>query len=52
MSLSLIVVCLVGLVVLAGLIGGIILVIRSSQRDTVSTARADWMKQGSEPDEE
>ena len=44
MSLLLLVGCVVSLIALTGLIVGIIVVMQSSQRDTVSSAREEWMR--------
>jgi len=41
------IVCVLGLIILVGLVIGIIVVMRASGRDTVATARQDWMQ----PDE-
>jgi hypothetical protein len=39
------------LLVVAGLIVGLIYIVQSSQRDTVSSAREDWISARSEDDE-
>lgn len=49
--LLLIIVCLLSLLVLIGVIVGMIVVMRSNQRDAVSTARENWIRQRSEKDE-
>jgi hypothetical protein len=41
------IVCVFGLVILVGLVVGVMVVTRASGRDTVATARQDWMR----PDE-
>lgn len=52
LSLGLIVIlgCLT-LLILAGLIVGLVYIVKSSRRDTVSSAREDWINAGSEDDE-
>lgn len=52
LSLGLIVIlgCLT-LLILAGLIVGLVYIVQSSRRDTVSSAREDWINAGSEGDE-
>ncbi|MBN1219682.1 MAG: hypothetical protein JXM69_12195 [Anaerolineae bacterium] len=53
MSILLIVGCgSLGLVMLIGLIVGVILVLKSGQRDAVSQAREDWIRRRSEKDEQ
>jgi len=42
--------CAVGLLVLAGLIAGLILIMQSGQRDAVSAARQDWIERRSDKD--
>ena len=51
-SLLLLAVCLVSLVALAGLVIGIIVIVQSNQRDTVSSAREGWINRRSEKDED
>jgi hypothetical protein len=51
-SVFLIVGCLLGLIILVGLIVGIILVMQSSQRDTVSKSREGWIHRRSEKDQD
>lgn len=41
-----------GLVILLGLVVGLIYIMQSSQRDTVSSAREDWISAGDEKDEQ
>ena len=43
--------CLV-LAILAGLVVGLIYIVQSSQRDTVSSAREDWISARGEEDEQ
>ena len=56
MSMVLIAACLGGLfllaIVLAGIIGGIVWMMQSERRDTVSTARQGWLSRRSEKDQE
>ena len=42
----------IGLIILAGLVVGLIYIMQSSQRDTVSSAREDWISSGNEGDEQ
>ncbi len=46
MSITLLVACGLGLLVLAGLIVGLILLLQSGDSDAVSSARQDWMDSG------
>ena len=50
MSIILMVACGLGLLALLGLVIGLVIVARSSQRDTVSTARQGWMDSRTERD--
>jgi hypothetical protein len=43
--------CLVGVVILVGFIVGVVVVMRSGQRDTVSSAREDWLHRRSDKDQ-
>lgn len=52
MSMVLIIACGLGLLALLGLIIGLVIVARSSQRDSVSTARQGWMDSRTEKDSE
>jgi hypothetical protein len=52
MPIILIVACGLGLLALVGLVIGLVIVARSSQRDTVSTARQGWMDSRTERDSE
>ena len=52
MSLLLIAGCLLGLLVLAALIVGIVVVLHSGDRDVVSGARQGWLNRRSEEDQE
>ena len=53
MGLLLVVIgCVIGLVILAGLTVGVIIVLRAGQRDTVSEAREGWIQRRSEKDEQ
>jgi hypothetical protein len=52
MPMILIVACGLGLLALVGLVIGLVIVARSSQRDTVSTARQGWMDSRTERDSE
>ena len=47
-SMTLIVACLGGLLLLVALIVGIIVIMQSGQRDTVSSARQGWMDSGTD----
>ena len=51
MSIMLIVGCLLGLLVLAVLIVGLVVVLQSGDRDVVSDARQGWLSRRSEEDE-
>lgn len=44
--------CLLGLILLAGLIIGVMIIMQSDQRDVVSEARQGWIFRRSEKDEE
>jgi hypothetical protein len=52
MSIILIVGCLLGLLVLAALIVGIVVVLSGENKDVVSGARQGWLNRRSEKDEE
>ena len=52
MSLTLIGGCLVGLLLLAVFGAAIVFLVVSARRDTVSTARNDWIQRRSEGDEQ
>ncbi|MEW5959730.1 MAG: hypothetical protein AB1801_18550 [Chloroflexota bacterium] len=52
MTVMLIIVCLVGLLALAGVVVVIVLVMQSGERDVVSTARQGWLNRRSGQDEE
>ena len=52
MSILLIIGCLLGILVLAALVVGIVMIMQSGERDSVSTAREDWINQGREEDQE
>lgn len=52
MSLLLIGGCLLGALVLAALIVGLIVIMNSGERDAVSSARQGWINRRSEQDEE
>jgi len=41
-----------GLAILAGLVVGLIYIMQSSQRDSVSSAREGWISPGNEEDEQ
>ena len=41
-----------GLVILVGLVAGLIYIMQSSRRDTVSSAREDWISTGNEKDDQ
>ncbi len=51
-SILLIVGCILGLVLLAALVIGIIVIMNSGERDVVSTARQGWINRRSGKDEE
>ena len=51
-SMILIVGCLLGFLVLGGVIVGIIVVLNSGENDVVSTARQGWINRRSDKDEE
>ena len=51
-SILLIVGCLAGILILAGLVVGIVVIMQSGERDAVSGARQDWIDRRSEKDEE
>ena len=52
MSLVLILACLLGVVMLAVLLAGIVLIMNSGGRDVVSTARQGWINRRSDQDQE
>jgi len=51
MSILLIIGCLLGILVLAALVVGIVMIMQSGERDSVSAAREDWISRRSEEDE-
>ena len=51
-SIFLVVGCLLGLIILVGLVAGIILLMQSGQRDTVSRAREGWIHRRSAEDQD
>lgn len=51
MTMFLIAACVVGAVVVVLLVVGLFLVARAGNRDTVSTAREDWITRRSDNDE-
>jgi hypothetical protein len=52
MSILLIGGCLVGILVLAALVVGIVVIMRSGERDVVSDSRQGWLNRRSEEDKE
>lgn len=48
----LVILCVVLLLILAGLVIGIIVIMKSGERDTVSSAREGWINRRSDKDEE
>lgn len=48
----LIILCAVALLVLVGLVVGIIIIMKSGERDTVSSAREGWINRRSDKDEQ
>jgi hypothetical protein len=48
----LIILCAVALVMLVGLAVGIIIIMKSGERDTVSSAREGWINRRSDKDEQ
>ena len=44
-------VCLMGLVLVAAIVAGLMLMIRAGDSDTVSTAREDWITRRSDDDD-
>lgn len=50
MSMVLIIACGLGLLALLGLVIGLIIVARSSQRDSISSARQGWMDSRTDKD--
>ena len=52
MSILLIAGCLVGVLVLAGLVGGIVWIMQSGERDRISDARQGWINRRSGEDGE
>jgi hypothetical protein len=51
LSILLLVGCVVSLIALAGLIVGIIVMMQSNRRDSVSSAREEWMRSQEDQDE-
>ena len=52
MSLLLLIGCLLAVVLLATLLIGIVVIVKSGERDVVSTARQGWINRRSEKDQE
>jgi hypothetical protein len=50
-TLLLVVGCGIGVVVLGIIIFGVIMLVQAGDKDTVSTARADWISRRSDDDE-
>jgi len=47
-----IIACIFGLLILAGLVVGIVIIMESGERDVVSTARQGWIFRRSEQDQD